>query len=286
MERVQRGPWLVHTESVRSTAAMYLVTLGLTACYLPGEFTEPASPPVVGEYRLADGLPGPGARVAVSPHYDDADCAKATERATTDAQGRFQLGGTLIVRHGIWLVPAIEHFSNSYTLCVGTMDATLQFAYAGSISLYGRERPQSDSLFCLQWIWDGTARVTCSGPRSSPLQTAGTWSDGSARGFYRLIIAGDGVHSRKLGIFLQWVERSDTGAPEIVRETISLPLAPHFLDLNEARLLVRPDRSICVSVRSTGRPLHWYSWGPRRVRVALDLGAPGETKPVSGCAVN
>jgi hypothetical protein len=269
----------------RTSVGICFIALGLTSCYLPGEFTEPASPPIVGEYRLANGLPGPGARVAVSSDYDDATCAKASDRATTDVQGKFQLGSTFIVRHGIWLVPAIEHFSNGYSLCVGTMDAMLHFAYAGSIYLNSRERAPSDSLFCQQWIWEGTARVTCSGPRSSPLHTAGTWTDGNARGFYRLITAGDGAYSRKLGVFLQWVEHSDTGAPEIVRATISLPLAPHLLELKEARLWIRPDGSTCLSVHSTGKPLHFFSWDSNHVRVSLMLGPPGDTRPVSRCAV-
>ena len=265
-------------------AGSCFLALSIGACYLPGKFTEPASPPIVGEFRRANGVPGPGARVAVSSDYRDATCTKASEHATTDSSGEFRLGSTTITRHGAWLVPAIEHFANGYTLCVGTVDTSLRMAYSGTLLLNGHERERSDSLKCLEWIWEDNSRITCAGPRRAALQSGGRWTQGSAVGFYRLIIAGDGLDARKAGVFLQWVQQSDRGPPEIVRATIELPLAPHLLELKEARLSMYQDRASCVSVRSTGKPLHFFSWDMNRVNIALELGPPGETRRVSGCS--
>lgn len=275
---------MITTKSRRHIAATWLLGIGVSACYLPVTFTEPASPPIGGEFRRANGLRGAAASVAVTGDNRDTTCTKASQRATTDSRGMFQLGSTIRVRRGVWLVPAIEQFFSLYTLCAGTAGAPLSMAYQGRLPLRRREPAPPDSLSCLEWIWQGKARVTCAGPNEAALQRGGVWTQGSAVGFYRLIIAGDGLDARKPGVLLQWVQQPDTGPPEIVRATIALPLAPRLLELKEARLSAYQERPSCVSVRSTGRPLHFFSWDMNRVNVALELGPPGETRGISSCS--
>src|SRR5690242_21760155 len=68
-----------------------LLSPALAACYLPVKYTEPASPKLIGVYRRADGSPASRARLAVTSHQGDSDCAHASTRVTADSMGRFVL---------------------------------------------------------------------------------------------------------------------------------------------------------------------------------------------------
>ena len=138
-----------------------------------------------------------------------------------------------------------------------------------------------DTVSCLQWIWEERARSVCSGSAEKPVQTGGHWSDSTASGYYRLIDSGPGWEGRESGVFLQWVEVDRASGAETVRRTITFPLAPRLLSVGAA--LVSQDAGTCVRVRSSGRPLHWYSWGPQQTDVSLELGPPGLTRAAPGC---
>lgn len=260
---------------------------GVAGCFLPVPFTEPASPPLVGQYVSSRGMPAVGARVALASNYKDPTCARATERRTTDSAGRFLFEATTIRRRGILLFPPFERFSNSYWICAGADDSTLRQVYQGSVPLGGAIKP--DSLNCREWLWEGVTRATCSGshdPRA--FQEGGIWADSIGTGFFRLIVDGGPrpayYDERQPGVFLQWVEAASTGREEIVRHIVELPLAPKLLELDDARLWTGSQRPACVSVESSGSPPRWWSWSNARSRVALLLGTPGQMTPVGHCA--
>jgi hypothetical protein len=267
---------------VRLLAFVLVAQLLTAACYLPVHYTEPGSPMLTGTLLDSDGHPVAGARVAITPHtYDDKHCRRATVYATTDSAGRFGFQSTTVERKGIWLVPAIERFFSSYAICTGANDSTLHIAYLGRVQLQP-ERIPPDTVSCLQWIWDGRTRSVCSGSAETPVQTGGHWSDSTGSGYYRLIDSGPGWEGRESGVFLQWVQVDRPSGAETVRRTMTFPLAPKLLSVS-ARLVSPQDEASCVRVRSSGRPLHWYSAGPRKVDVSLELGPPGVTRDVPGC---
>lgn len=261
--------------------AFALASIFAVACYLPAHFTEPASPQLTGTLVDSEGHPVGGARIAITPHtYDDKHCRRATVHANTDAEGRFGFQGTTVERKGIWLVPAIERFSNVYSICIGTNDSTLRIAYLGRVPLRAAQIPP-DSVSCLQWIWEGRTRSVCSGSSETPVQTGGHWSDGTGSGYYRLIDPRPGWSGREPGVFLQWVQVDAASSTQIVRQTMTFPLAPKMLDVRAT--LGSANGAPCVRVHSAGRPLHWYSWGPQQTDVSLELGPPGVTRDAPGC---
>jgi hypothetical protein len=263
-------------------AAFALAPLPAAACYLPAHFTEPASPLLTGVLLDSNGQPVRNARIAVTPHsYDDKHCRRATVHATTDSAGHFGFQSTTVDRKGIWLVPAIERFFNGYSICVGANDSTLRIAYLGRVALRA-DRIPPDTVTCLQWLWEGRTRSTCSGSSETTVQTGGHWSDSTGSGYYRLIDTGPGWEGRESGVFLQWVQGDPASGAQHVRQTMAFPLAPKLLGVN-ATLVSSVEQGPCVRVRSSGRPLHWYSWGPRQVDVSLELGPPGVTRDAPGC---
>ena len=267
---------------IRLLAFVVAAQFATAACYLPARFTEPASPILSGTLLDSDGHPVAGARVAITPHtYDDKHCRRATVHATTDSSGRFGFQSTTVERKGIWLVPAIERFFNDYAICTGANDSTLRIAYLGRVPLRADGVPP-DTVSCLQWIWDGRARSVCSGSAETPVQTGGHWSDSTGSGYYRLIDSGPGWEGREAGVFLQWVQTDRRSGAETVRQTMTFPLAPKLLSVS-ARLVSPREEAPCVRVQSSGRPLHWYNAGPRKVDVSLQLGPPGVTRDVPRC---
>lgn len=130
----------------------------------------------------------------------------------------------------------------------------------------------------------GSTRVVCTEPNDTlTVQGGGHWTDARGRGFYRLIVARGWPTMKNSGAYLQWVQRNDSGPPELVRETLALPLAPRLVNIERASLEISPSGVACVAVESSGRPAHWYSWGPVMLNDARELGAPGQTQPVKAC---
>lgn len=271
----------LRTRVVGRLVACAFVQLVTAACYLPAHFTETASPLLTGTLLDSEGRAIRGARIAITPHtYDDKHCRRASVHATTDSAGRFGFQSTTVERKGIWLIPAIERFSNYYSICIGASDSSLRIAYLGSVSLHVA-RIEPDSVSCLQWSWEGRARAVCSGSSETPVHEGGHWSDATGSGFYRLIDLGPGWSGRESGVFLQWVQVDSVSSTQVVRQTMTFPLAPKMLDIRAT--LGSVDGAPCVRVRSSGRPLHWYSWGPQRTDVSLELGPPGVTRNAAGC---
>jgi hypothetical protein len=222
--------------------------------------------------------------VAVTTGHRDATCARALERTTVDLAGVFRLRATTLRRRWLVLIPPIERFFNYYWLCAGASDAVLAMAYHGRTSLGYRGGTAPDTVRCLEWPWQGRARVTCAGPHEKDaLQAGGRWSDGATAGFYRLIVIRNGWDARQPGVFLQWVQSSGTDAPEVVQETIALPLAPRLFEIEEARLEAAPGAPACVIVRSLGKRPRFFSPTPTFERVAAELGPPGQMRRVTAC---
>ena len=151
--------------------------------------------------------------------------------------------------------------------------------------LGGSDHAKVDSLACLEWVWQDDAHVACwTAGDSTLLPERGSWTDAAGTGFYRLIAVQVGRNVRHAGVFLQWVERPETGPPERVRQTVALPLAPRPLEIDSTALRFTSGGLTCVYVHSTGWPKHWWSLGPVRERVAFMLGPPGDMRPVPNCA--
>ena len=262
------------------------LVLATSGCFIPVPFNEPGSPVVVGQYRQRDGTPAAGARLAVThdPH-DPATCTDARVLAVTDSAGTFRLPATTVRRRGLLLIPPIERFWNSYGLCLSTADSALHLGATGAVMLGGSDHAKTDSLACLEWVWQDDAQIACwtAGDSTRPSE-GGSWTDAGTTGFYRLIVVHVGRNVRHAGVFLQWVERPATGPPERVRETVALPLAPRPLQIDSTALRFTNGGPACVYVHSTGWPRHWWSWGPVRERVAFILGPPGDMRPVPNCA--
>jgi len=247
----------------------------VTGC-IPVHLVEPASPPLYGRFRRADGIPARGARVAVTSDYKDPTCAHASQRAVVDSNGIFRISPTKVVRRWMVVIPPVEHFGNSYQLCAGMADSLVHLAYNGYVLLHDTSAVARDSLMCQEWIWQGRSHVTCGGPTDRALQHGGSWSDGTASGFYRIIVVEETAKA-----FLQWVQRDSPGPAETVREMIELRLAPRLIDV---KLWSWPTGAACVRIRSSGPPAHWYTfWNDVRVNVALALGPPGVVHEVPSC---
>jgi hypothetical protein len=271
----------VGASAMMRTAVVGGLAFGTGGC-LPIPNAEPSSPVVVGQYVHRDGTPAVGARVAITDHSMDATCSRARALAVTDSAGAFRLPATTARRAIYPLVPPIDHFQNAYWLCASAADSVLHMAYEGAVPIRTRARP--DSIACLEWAWQGEARVTCrrAGDRAT-VQVGGRWEDAGATGFYRLIVVPMAWDARKPGVFLQWVERSGTGSPERVRETTALPLAPMLLAIDAAELRLTREGPACVHVRSTGRARRFWSLGPASESLAVALGAPGQMRVVPSC---
>ena len=248
--------------------------LPVTGC-IPVHQVEPASPPLYGRFRRADGTPAGGARVALTSHYNDPSCAKASERAFVDSNGIFRLRPTTAVLRWLVVIPPVERFGRGYHLCAGVDGSLVNRAYEGYVALWDTSTVARDSLMCQEWIWQGRSQVTCAGPKDRALQSGGRWSDGAASGFYRVIVVEDNAKA-----FLQWVQRDSAGPPERVREMIELPLGKR---LTEVKLFAWPTGATCVKIRTTGPPAHWYTFWNDLRQIYLALGPPGQSHEVASC---
>ena len=265
--------------------ALVATSLLTAGCWLPVSYTERASPVVVGRYLQHDGTPAARARVAVTGEADDAHCSQARAHTRTDSTGSFRLTATTLRRRGIWLVPAIERFGNSYWVCAAAADSLLHMAYGGStLRLASEPLDAPDSLACIEWAWQGESRVSCTGPdEPAAIQAGGTWAEGDATGLYRLVVVPTAYDAREPGVFLQWVETPGAGRIETVRKTVSLPLAAKLIRIDEAKLWLEGERAACVTVHSTGSGAG--KWTHPRKRVSFELGSPGQMHEVPHCRI-
>jgi len=274
----------------RMVFVIALVSLVVAGCYLPANYTEPASPKLVGVYRRADGTPAAGARLAVTAGQDDSTCAHATARVSTDSAGRFVIDSTVVNRHGLWLLPAIEHFANSFSVCAAPADSIFHIAYDDWLWL-DRDKARSDTVVCQDYRWEQRARAVCSSAKKPTLVDGGNWSDGTGGGFYRLILTeigplhgsdGDFIRPR---LIIQWVQQAP-GVPDTVRATIALPTDKKFRNLRrlwQPRLWRHDTVGWCVTVESSR---HAFFDSDKREELGLVLGGPGSVRPESACVLN
>jgi hypothetical protein len=176
----------------------------------------------------------------------------------------------------------LERFGNGYGLCAAVDSRYPEVAYDGFINLTADLTVARDTLQCLAWHWRESARVICNGPHNEgAFQSGGFWTVGRETGFFRLIVVNAGV--RDPGVFLQWVQHTDGGSRDRVRQTIAMPVMPRLLGIEHAELHVDTAGTSCVYVRSRGRPPSFFSLGPTQRRVALELGSPGVLRELRAC---
>jgi len=254
-------------------AACALVLFATGCLFIPIPYTEGASPPLAGEYRRADGRPAAGERVAVSPRWDDSTCSHAVQRATTDSAGRFQLDRTTLRRRGVLLFPPIERFFNPYWVCAGTADRTLHPLYRANGPL--NELSPLDSISCLEWEWQGRTGYRCSGARVLTAVDGGHWTDGNARGFFRIIRTLEPAAGRSLPhTYIQWIDAPGVGSPNTVRQMTELEL-PMVISLSSVELR-----------QENGQ---WFAWlkgtrkkfiGDTNAELEFELGPPSKVARV------
>jgi hypothetical protein len=266
-------------------SAAWILTFALSGCVLPANIHEPGSPALVGIVHREDGTPAVGARVAITNDDGRASCSHTSARTFTDSAGVFRFAPTTSVQRWVVLVPPIERFFNWYGVCAGASDSTLELTHHGLVRLHNpSEGSVVDTLNCLQWTWRGRPRAMCTGRGAeNTVQLGGGWSDARGSGFYRLIAVSHGSASAPSGVYVQWVQHSDTGSSETIRETIAIVLTPDMLSSLEAQLLAERSGAVCVDVRIVRRPPHWYNFVDHEVHEAKELGAPGESHSVVSC---
>ena len=264
-------------------AAAPLLILALGSCALPLNISEPGSPSLVGIVKRSDGMPAVAVRVAITNDYSNPSCGHTNARASSDSSGIFRFAPTTYVQHWVFFFPAFERFSIYYAVCTGEADSILARAYEGSVSLRSPQSPASDTLRCLEWSWQERARVTCNGPGAEDrIQSLGAWSDADGAGFHRLIVVRDEFDDARVGVYVQWVQRTDSRPPLLVRQTIALPLPARLLGLGDVKMSAL-STAPCVELHGTLRAAHWYSWAPTDLHDAWMLGAPGQMRAVTAC---
>jgi hypothetical protein len=274
---------MISDTGVPRTLLTATLLLGLTACVLPVNLPEPGSPTLVGILRRRDGTPAIGARVAITNDYSRSGCMHPSVRGFADSAGVFRFAPTTYVQHWLVVFPPLEKFANLYAVCAGPSDSTLDRAYEGGVSLGYKEQPAHDTLQCLEWEWEGRSRTTCTGPNADDrIQARGAWRDSRGSGFYRLITVRDRTDDKRLGVYVQWVQRTDSGAPELVRETIALPLARRVWKI-DSTALYSTSAGACAEVSSRGWKEHWYNLSTNDAHHFILLGAPGETRAIGSC---
>lgn len=135
------------------TLRILAALLPVTGC-IPVHWVQPASPPLYGRFRQADGTPAAGAGVAVSSDYRDPNRARASHRAYVDSTGVFRLSPTTIVQRWVLVIPPVEHFGNGYHFCAGIDHSLVHVAYQGSALAAWRIVPH-----CARGSYDIRARL-------------------------------------------------------------------------------------------------------------------------------
>jgi hypothetical protein len=266
-----------------------LLSPAATACYLPVNYKVTASPKLVGLYRRADGAPAAGSQIAVTSRMDDSSCAHANARATADSTGRFVLDATVVEGHGIWLIPAFEHFGHSYWVCAAPSDSLFRVAYQG-FRWFDRDSATADTVVCQDYRWENRASAVCSSAKKPTLVTGGHWSQGMTSGVYRLILTEVGPLHGSDGDFMrprlivQWIEQAP-GTPDSVRATFVLPTDKKFRNLHRLwhpRLWQRDDQW-CLTIESSRMA---FFDSNKQEQLSYALGAPGEARPDNTCLLD
>ena len=275
----------------RRSAAALAVLASFAACgtaCIPVNQVEPLSPDIYGTFVDDSARPVVGATMAIGDEASTRPCADPVYHGTTDTLGVFHLAATTRVQKWIMIIPPVERFGNAYALCVpsGVDVSPTVAAFEGRVPFVGPIAADVDTLSCLRFRVADTAHVVCASARrgelylvagaSGPIQSGGSWPDGSARGTYRLI---HDPSRRDVGVYLQWLD-----ANGIARSTVrfSFPPGRHPVVL-EARLFPEALRAPCLRVRTQNDPPHWYSLHQATLDSTYELGPPGVMRAVRSC---
>ncbi|HEU4993575.1 MAG TPA: hypothetical protein VFT29_02110 [Gemmatimonadaceae bacterium] len=259
----------------RPAAGALAVVLSVNAC-IPVNIIEPASPPLVGMLTNEDGTPAVRVSVGVNGEYGDQGCEHISRRTFTDSAGVFRLDPTTHKVKWAVIIPPVERFFSSYSLCASFEDTAPVFAYHGSIPRRGQQKP--DTVQCVAWTWQQRRRMTCASqfPTGGQhrIEVGGRWQDErSNTGNYRLIVARNDSYGRP-AVFLQWIEYPASG-PASVPQTVNLPLIPRMIALTEAGLLADKYSRPSIVLRSVGDP-RWNQLRQPKECSLFELGPPGE----------
>ena len=232
-----RNSWRSECRAI--AAALFLLPY-VAGCPVPIAYTETISPPVMGSYYRSDGTPASGAPIALSPGWNDPWCTRAALRTTADSTGAFHIPATQKRYRVFWVVPNLDRAAPSYNLCITAAD-TLRPAYHGYGS-WSRHAP-ADSITCLEWSWQDRARILCSSRREQSIVTGGYWRDGSATGWYRLLLTVEPTRVKRHRtlvqlprLYVQWIESTKERIPFRVRTTAEVQLSPDIISLQHGAI--------------------------------------------------
>jgi hypothetical protein len=139
------------------------VALAASGCLpIPTSYT--LSPPIVGNYRQADGPPIASARFLLTTAHGDSTCATPTSEARTDSGGVFGFAPTEERYRWFVLLP-FDRAAPTYAVCVETNEGR-QRVYRGVI--LGRAKP--DSITCVVPMTVESRTTGCSGLYPLPPQ--------------------------------------------------------------------------------------------------------------------
>jgi hypothetical protein len=139
------------------------VALAASGCLpIPTSYT--LSPPIVGNYRQAEGPPVAGARFLLTTAYGDSLCATPTSEVITDSAGVFGFAPTGERYRWFVLLP-FDRAAPTYTVCVETNEGRRR-VYRGVI--LGRAKP--DSITCVVPMTVESQTTSCSGLYPLPRQ--------------------------------------------------------------------------------------------------------------------
>lgn len=256
------------TDGGRSRLAMLLIVATTGCIPLPIRHTELVTAEVTGTVREADGAPAAGIPVAVTASAGDMTCAKASARGITDSAGRFHLPAVHERKRILWF-GLMENFGATlYRFCAGGTAAVRPPSAAAAVASTNiKGWIRGDSLDCIAWTLRASARVSCNGPiNQHGMSTFGAWGDARDSGSYRLLLADEDSWAYEKRAVVQWVvfPRSNASAGTNVRSELEVPTMEPVVGVGYVN---RAGRAV-IRVATT------------RHRVAFELGAPGEMRPV------
>lgn len=275
----------------RSTLVIAIGSTCLTACPIPGNFTDTTSSPLVGRLRGADGRPVPDVEVAVSTEWGDDACEKPAHRARTDATGSFQLPATQRHYKVVWVIPNLDIVAPRFWLCAAPSD-TLRRAYQG----YGSrtDSAATDTIECIAWEWESRARVSCNGRGGQAIVTGGNWTDSASGrdGLYRLLLTEEPTQVKgyqkdapqdRPYVYVQWVEpdAATRGAEPTyrVRASVSLPIDRNKVThIRRLQLWQREGRWLASLFGIKKSFMNDFD----EAELVFELGPPGQAKQVAG----
>lgn len=260
---------------LRRPLALLVASAGvlmLMACPIPARHMAQVTPTVAGTIHRDDGSPVAHALVAATSDEDDLSCREARARTTTDTNGRFHLPEVRVERKIFWFTMFESLGMAFYWLCASASSPSDSTSLRRAL-IRGHEL--GDIVACLEWRRDGDRRLTCDSSRAPHVLNGGHWTDGRARGWYRVIVADDEPWGHEARVFMQWLDSSSTGdRPVNVRAQVELPTGPPVKTTPAPTISRLDDRWYVTAV--SAKPT---KWGNER-DLRFELGPPGQVKQV------